>query len=89
MAQLWTWLLGAGVLGYLILKWNSDRTQRNESANFFNEIMDSKIATRDEAIKAVAEKQAKTLEEYYAKRAKYHNNLLRDPNRHTPDEGNS
>ena len=84
MSESWTWFLGFGVIGYLISIWFRQRKHQETTSKFFNEILDSKIESRDEAIKAIAEKQAKTLEEYYAKKAK---NLLRDPNRNTPNEG--
>lgn len=87
MSEIWTWLLGLGILGYLINIWFRQRKGQEATNKMFNELLDDRVAERDAAIKAVAEKQAKTLEEYYAKKAKYHNNLLRDPNRNTPDEG--
>lgn len=87
MDAVWTWLPGLGVVVYLINIWFAQRKAQDQQSKFFNEVLDQKVNERDQAIKDSSEKQAKTLEEYYAKKAKYHNDLLRDPNRHTPDEG--
>jgi hypothetical protein len=87
MSELWTWLLGLGIIGYVISIWYRQKQHQDNTSQFFNKTLDKQINERDQAIKDIAEKQAKTLEEYYAKKAKFHNNLLRDPNRNTPDEG--
>ncbi len=86
MEHVWTWFLGLGILGYLINIWFRQRVNQNKTNELFNEVLDGKIAERDEAIKAAAEKQAKTLEDYYAKAAKY--NADHKCNVANPNKGN-
>ncbi len=67
MDQIWTWLLGLGVLSYIVSRWMNDRKQREETSKFFNEVVNKQINEREEAIKESTRKQSETLEAYYAR----------------------
>jgi len=76
--ETWTWLLGLAAVGYLVIKWNSDRIQRNKTSEFFRTVLDKNIEEREAAIKALTKKQAESLEDYYAKRKKYNSDFDRN-----------
>jgi hypothetical protein len=71
MQQLWTWLLGLGVIGYLISIWFRQKQHQDNTSQFFSKVLDAKIDDRQQAIQELTRKQSETLEAYYAKVADY------------------
>lgn len=84
MSELSAWLLGLAVLGYFISKWFSDRTYRNNMAEFNNKVLNSQISERDKAIADLTKKQKEEVDAYYEKSAKYlidHKRGVADPSK--------
>ena len=79
-------IVGGLAVAALIMKWYGEYKQREIQSEFFRKTVDTQIAKRTDEIEKVEQEVKESVNDYYKRMAKYHNNLLRGYD--DPSDGN-